>query len=231
MNENTNNASAQFTDRIYFVSRVTVLLCLTTFLIVPIALSWIYGYAIDWNTTLRNGLTIMATFTLAGVCENVSYAPLIGPGALFSACVSGELSNIKVPAALNAMKVLEVEPGTEKGNIISTLAVSACTFVTATIAFLGMLFLAPIVAPIFDNPYINPAFTNLVPIIFDAILIPSVLRNLKGTLPIVAFPLVIIFVFGLSFFRSMQGYLILITALISVAYRYLIDKDKFAKNN
>lgn len=169
------NSELQFTNKIHKVGRITVLACLISFIALPISLSIIYKAPIDYGLVLTNGGGIFLSFTVVAISENLSYAPLIEPGALYTACVTGDLSNMKVPAAVNAMKILGVEEGTEKGNMAYILAVTTCTFVTASIALAGMVFLAPIVEPIFENPYIKPAFDNLVPAIFGALLIPKLI--------------------------------------------------------
>lgn len=215
-----------FTDRIHFLGRLTVAICLTSFILLPIILSWIHKAPIDYSLTMKNGLPIFITFIVVAVSENISYAPIIGPGALYTSCVTGDLSNMKVPAAINAMKLLKADPGSEKGDAISIIAVSMCTFVTAAIALSGMLFLAPIITPIFENPIINPAFSNLIPAIFGALLIPAIVKNPIATLPVFILPIIIIFIIGRTAYSGNQGYILIGCALAAIAYNYLIGKSK-----
>jgi hypothetical protein len=219
-----NIETKNFTNRIHFVGRITVAICLITFIMVPIILSIIYEAPIDYSVTMKNGFTIFIMFIVVAVSENISYAPIIGPGALYTSCITGDLSNMKVPAAINAMELLKVKQGTEKGDVISIIAVSMCTFVTAVIALAGMLFLAPIIAPIFENEIIQPAFSNLIPAIFGALLLPSIIKSPKTTLPVFVLPIVLILIIGRSVFSSNQGYVLIGCAIVSILYSYFINK-------
>jgi hypothetical protein len=165
-------------------------------------------------------------FVLSAICENVTYAPIIGPGALYTACVSGELSNLKVPAAINAMQVVNAEPGSEKGNLISIIAVCMCTFVTAALALLGMVFLAPIIDPIFNHPVINPAFTNILPALFGALIVPQLAKSPKESLPVFILPVIIFLIIGANTYRTIQGFLIVGVGIIAIFYSYLLNKKK-----
>jgi hypothetical protein len=217
-----------FSNRVHLFGRISVLICLTSFIMIPILLSWIYRAPINYANTLQAAIPILLMFTFAGICENLSYAPLVGPGALYASCVSGDLSSMKIPAAMNAMKVAKVEPGTEKGDVISILATSACTFVTASLALMGMLFLAPIIQPIFNHPAINPSFMNLVPAIIGTLLIPKLLKNPKVGLPILAVLVILIFAIGRGTYSGNQGYIMLATAIVSVAYAVLLNRKKLS---
>ncbi|WP_265459038.1 hypothetical protein [Enterococcus sp. HY326] len=215
----------KFNNQIHRAGRITVFIVLVCFISLPIILSTIYGTSLNIGEVLQNALPIMLMFTVVGLSENLAYTPLIGPGALYIACVTGDLSNMKVPASKNAMELLNATAGTEKGNLISILAVSTCTVVTTGLAFLGMLFLAPIIEPIYNNVYINPAFANLLPAIFGALIVPTLFSNLKINLPIFILPIIIMLAFGSEFFSSNQGYILLFCAVIGAGFSYFAGKS------
>lgn len=225
------SSANKFSNRIHMIGRVTVIVCLFCFIMLPISLSWIYKAPIDYYVTMENAVSILLTFTFSAICENISYAPVIGAAALYTSCVTGDVSNMKVPAAINAMDIVNVKPGTEKGDIISLLSVSTCTFVTTGIALLGMLFLAPIIDPIYNNPYINPAFANIIPAIFGALLVPYIVKMPKESLPILAIPIIVILIAGRDTFSQIQGYLILIVAVVSVVFSYFMNKKKIYESD
>jgi hypothetical protein len=215
-----------FTNRIHRVGRITVLVCLTCFIGLPIVLSFIFHAPINYALTAQNGLSIFVMFVVASICEITAYTPIVGPGAIYAACVSGELANMKVPAAINAMQVVNVQPGSEKGNIVSIIAVSTCTFFTTALALLGMIFLAPIVAVVFNNPIINPAFANIIPALFGALIVPSLVKAPKESLPVFVLPIIILLIIGPKTYGAIQGYLILGVGIIAICYSYLLNKKK-----
>ena len=140
------------------------------------------------------------------------------------ACVTGNVSNMKIPAAVNAMEVAGYEPGTEKADVISIIAVAASTFVTTAIVFLGMLFLAPLFEPIYNNPFLQPAFANMVPALFGALLFPYVAKAPKQAILPILLPIAVIFIVGRTFFSSYQSYIMMIIIIFSALYSYGLHK-------
>lgn len=213
-----------FYEKIHMLGRITVVLALICFMGVPIGLAVANNVAIDIKSILQNGAPIFVTFAISGICENLSFTPIIGSGALYMACVTGNVSNMKIPAAVNAMEIAGCAPGTDKGDVISIIAVAASTFVTTAIVFLGMLFLAPIFAPIYNNPFLQPAFQNMVPALFGALLFPYIAKAPKQAIVPILVPIVVIFIVGRAFFSSNQSYIMVAVILLSAGYSYMLHK-------
>lgn len=215
-----------FYEKIHMLGRSTVVLALLCFMAVPFGLAVANGVRLDLGAVLRNGAPIFITFGVSGICENLSFAPIIGSGALYMACVTGNVSNMKIPAAVNAMEIAGCAPGTDKGDVISIIAVAASTFVTTVIVFLGMLFLAPIFAPIYNNPFLQPAFQNMVPALFGALLFPYIAKAPKQAVVPILVPIFLIFIVGREFFSSNQSYIMVAVILLSAVYSYMLHKKK-----
>lgn len=213
-----------FYTRIHNLGRITVILALICFMAVPFGLSIAFDAPLDFGSIVENGAPIFLTFAISGICENLSFMPIIGSGALYMACVTGNVSNMKIPAAVNAMEVAGYAPGTEKADVISIIAVAASTFVTTAIVFLGMLFLAPLFEPIYNNPFLQPAFANMVPALFGALLFPYVAKAPKQAILPIILPIVVIFIVGRAFFSSYQSYIMMIIIIFSALYSYALHK-------
>ncbi|MFR4009250.1 MAG: hypothetical protein ACLT0Y_08275 [Christensenellales bacterium] len=56
-------------------------------------------------------------FWTVGTIEVFTYAPMLGAGGSYLGFVTGNLTNLKVPCALNAMRSAGVEPGSEEGEV------------------------------------------------------------------------------------------------------------------
>lgn len=213
-----------FYEKIHALGRITVVLALVCFMGVPFGLAVANGVSLDLPSILQNGAPIFLTFAISGICENLSFTPIIGSGALYMACVTGNVSNMKIPAAVNAMEIAGCTPGSDRGDVISIIAVAASTFVTTAIVFLGMLFLAPIFAPIYNNPFLQPAFQNMVPALFGALLFPYILKAPKQAIVPILVPIVLIFIVGRAFFSSNQSYIMVAVIILSAIYSYMLHK-------
>ena len=221
-----NMKKRSFSDTVHLLGRITVLVTISCFILLAILLALGYGIPIQFGKMLSTSLPLFFTFALTAICENVSYAPIIGCGALYMACVTGNVSNMKVPASINAMEISGYTSGSEKGDIISIIAVASSTFVTTIIVFLGMLFLAPIFEPVYNNVFLQPGFKNLVPALFGAILFPMIGKAKMQAIIPVLMPIILSFICGRSFFSQNQSYLMVAVILVSVFVAYQSNKKK-----
>lgn len=218
-----------FNDKIHIIGRITVIFAILGFVGVPIGLSISSNTPIDYSTVMKNGIPVFLIFGISAVCENLSYAPLIGSGALYMACVTGNVGNMKIPAAINAMKLSNCQPGTPKADVHALLAVAVSSFVTTLIVFLGMLFLAPIFAPIYNNEFLKPAFENLLPALFGALLFPYIKSCFKQAIISVGIPIILVPLLGRKFFSSNQSFVMMAVIILSVVTSYWMYKKKILK--
>lgn len=216
----------EYRNKLHRLGRFTVILALACFMLVPFALAAINGINIDVAAALKNGVPLLLTFTITAVVENLSFMPMIGSGALYMSCVTGNVSNMKIPAAMNAMELAGYEPGSEQSEIIAMVAVAASTFVTTGIVFAGMLFLAPLFEPVYNNPFLQPAFQNMVPALFGALVAPAILKSPKQSVVPILLPIIVVLSVGRKFFSSNQSYIMVGVILCSCFYTYLLYKQK-----
>ena len=148
-----------------------------------------------------------------GVIEVITYTPMLGTGGTYLAFVTGNLTSLKAPSALNAMENAEVKPGTEEGEVISTIAIATCSIVPTLILALGVCALA-IVAPILDSPALTPAFDNILPALFGGLAVVYVSKNWKLAITPLVF-MVLIFLAVPSLANSV-GVLVPVGVLIAL---------------
>lgn len=94
------------------------------------------------------------------------------------------------------MEVAGYTAGSDRADVVAIIAVAASTFVTTAIVFLGMLFLAPLFEPIYNNAFLQPAFQNMVPALMGALLFPFILKAPKQAIVPIALPIIAILVIG-----------------------------------
>ncbi len=146
-------------------------------LLVPFVFSWIHN---AWPTTdlaIKGFMTVGIIYIPIGIIETLNYAPMLGVGATYISHVTGNISNMKLPAALSAMKQAKVEPGSDEAEIISTLAVASSSIITIIIIMVGVLVLLPYISVI--DKYLGTVTDYLVPAIFGALGVVFVIRHYK----------------------------------------------------
>lgn len=110
-----------FDNKIHRMGRISTLIVWVFFLLVPFAVCMVFELNMDWILTIKAAAPIMLIFAVTGVCEKLSMSPIIGPGAVYLASSTGNIQNMKLPAALNAMNIMNCEEGSEKGRVISII--------------------------------------------------------------------------------------------------------------
>lgn len=223
---NQTKSSPDFSTQVHRLGRFTVLLALTGFIGFPILFAALTQTAIDWGIVMTASLAVLPTFTVTAVSENLAYCPMIGSGAVYIACVTGNISNMKLPACVNAMELADCEPGSEKGDVLSILAVCSSTITTTILMFLGMLFLAPLFEPVYNNPVLQPAFLNLIPAMMGALLIPHILRSAKDCIVPILIPVVCVLLLGPSVFSTYQSFIMIGVMILAVFASYKLHQKE-----
>lgn len=214
-----------FDDKIHSLGRTTTAIMWVFFIMVPLGTTLYFKLHIDILRMATVVLPIAVTFALVGLAEKLSMAPIIGPGAIYLASTTGNVQNMKLPAALNAMRIMEVEEGSEKGRIVAIIAVASSAVVTTIIIFMGMLFLAPLITPLLSNPLVKPAFDNILPALMGPMVLPVVMKNLKAAT--VPFSIAIIFALILgSTYGTVQSIVMVVVILLSLGIFKVITGRK-----
>lgn len=147
-------------------------------LLVPVAICVYYQAWPEGTAVLKGLLGVAPIYWTVGAIEVITYTPMLGVGGTYLAFVTGNLTSLKAPSALNAMENAEVKPGTEEGEVISTMAIATSSIVTTLVIAAGVAALTAI-APILDSPVLKPAFDNILPALFGGLAVVYVGKNWK----------------------------------------------------
>ncbi len=147
-------------------------------LMVPAAICVYYDAWPQMTAVLKGLLGVAPIYWTVGVIEVITYTPMLGTAGTYLSFVTGNLTSLKAPSALNAMENAKVKPGTEEGEVISTIAIATCTIVTTLILVVGVFALA-LLTPILNSPELKPAFDNILPALFGGLAVVYVSKNWK----------------------------------------------------
>lgn len=145
---------------------------------VPAAICLYYNAWPEASAVLKGLLGVAPIYWTVGVIEVITYTPMLGTGGTYLAFVTGNLTSLKAPSALNAMENAEVKPGTEEGEVISTIAIATCSIVTTLVLVVGVCLLT-LITPVLDSPTLAPAFDNILPALFGGLAVVYVSKNWK----------------------------------------------------
>lgn len=144
----------------------------------PFAVALIFQALPDWNGLLMGLIATAPMYWAVGVVETFTYIPMLGAGGSYLSFVTGNISNLKMPCALNALEQAEVKASSEEGEVVSTIAIAISSIVTTIIIILGVLLIVPL-TPVLENPILTPAFDQMIPALFGGLGVAFVSRNWK----------------------------------------------------
>ena len=124
-----------------FYGKIWVWTAVVVVLLVPIAICLYYDAWPQGTAVLKGLLGVAPIYWTVGVIEVITYTPMLGTAGTYLAFVTGNLTSLKAPSALNAMESAEVKPGTEEGEVISTIAIATCAIVTTLVLLLFLEFI------------------------------------------------------------------------------------------
>lgn len=212
-----------YEDMTHVYGRIWMFSALIVIFMVPISICVYYDAWPEGSAVLKGLLGVAPIFWTVGLIEVFTYTPMLGAGGSYLGFVTGNLTNLKVPSALTAMENAKVKPGSEEGEIISTIAIATSSIVTTIIIALGVFLLAQI-TPILDSPVLKPAFDNILPALFGGLAVVYVSKNWKIALTPLIF-MIVLFLAVPSLSGSV-GVLVPVGALLSIgAARILYKKN------
>lgn len=215
--------NSSYNDKTHYYGRVWILLALVILIMVPISICVYYKAWPPFTAVLKGLLGVAPIFWTVGTIEVFTYGPMLGTAGSYLAFVTGNITNMKAPSALNAMENANVKPGTEEGEVVSTLAIATSSIVTTIIISLGVMLLS-LLTPLLNSPELKPAFDNILPSLFGGLAVVYISKYWKLSLAPLIF-MIVLFLLVPSLASSV-GVLVPVGVLISLgAARILYKKN------
>ena len=188
----------------------------------PLTVAAIFGAAPDWKAL---GVGLLATapmYWAVGAIETVTFVPMLGAGGSYLSFVTGNLSNLKLPCALNALEQNNVSASSEEGEIISTIAIATSSIATTIIIIIGVICIVPL-TPILEAPVLVPAFEQMLPALFGGLGVAFISKNWKIAIaPIVLMLVLFIFVPALN--AGTVGIMVPVSVVFTIAVSRVMYK-------
>ena len=212
---------SQYEISVHLYGRIWMGLALCAMLAVPTAICIHYDAWPSLTNVLKGLLGVAPMFWTVGVIEVFTFAPMLGTGGTYLAFVTGNLTNLKVPCALNAMEAAKVKAGSEEGEAISTIAIATSAITTTIVIAIGVFGLG-FLRPVLESPTFKPAFDSILPALFGALGAVFVSKNVKLAMAPLLF-MVVLFLLqpGLA---SAVGILVPVGVLIAVGVARILYK-------
>lgn len=194
-----------------------------------------FGEVINIST-----ISILMIYIPVGISEALSYTPILG-SSTYLTFITGNIMNLKVPVAVNAMKLAKKEANTPEGEAISCVAVSVSSIMTVIILALAAL-LSTWISPVFELPAVKTASNYLIPALFGSLTLglfssiktgKKVVKNgIAGVIPVLIIVTVLALLVRISSGGSlfgMIGFLILFMLPVAIISSRIMWKKGIIK--
>ena len=213
-----------YTDSVHFYGRIWTATAIFLLLMAPTAICVYYNAWPEMQYVLKGLLAVAPIYWTVGIIEVLTYAPMLGTGGTYLSFITGNLTNLKVPCALNAMEAAKVKPASEEGEAISTVAIATSSIVTTLVIAAGVLLLGYL-QPILESPVLAPAFDNIMPALFGGLGVVYISKNPKIAIAPLVFMVVLFLI--MPSLASSVGILVPVGALLAIGVsRMLYNKGK-----
>ena len=185
-----------YMDKVHTWGRISCIISLVFFLCIPLAIS-LHLNVWPSLSVVGKGLASLLIFFVTGVVEVIAYSPMLGAGGTYLSFVSGNIMNLKMPCALNAMENAKVKANTEEGEVITTIAIAASTITTTVIiaVFVIIFALNPKFSEIMSSDTFSPAFQQVTYTIFGSLAATYFVKHWKISIfPIAAVTVLLLFI-------------------------------------
>ena len=214
------NKNLSYMDSVHHYGRIWNLSMTAVLLSFPVAVALIFNAAPDWNSLLLGLLATAPMYWAVGLVETITYVPMLGAGGSYLSFVTGNISNLKLPCALNSLEQAGVKANSEEGEIISTISIAVSSIVTTVIIILGVILIVPL-TPVLENEALQPAFSQMLPALFGALGVVFVSKNWKISIaPIILMLVLFIFVPALN--ESTVGIMVPVGVLFTLCVSRLL---------
>ena len=172
----------EFNNSLHRIGRVTMVLMIALLLMVPVAFGMMNGLSPSWQGFVNGIIKVAIIYYPTSIVEFLIYTPMLGVGGSYLSFITGNVTNMRIPCAMNAASIAKTEPGTAEHEIISTIAVATSAITTTLVILVGVVCLVPL-QPVLQSELLQPAFNNVVPALFGALGLKYFAKSLRLSAP------------------------------------------------
>ncbi len=159
---------------------------------------------------------ILAIYIPVGISEALSYTPLMGTSS-YLGFITGNIMNLKLPCAVNALKIAGKEANTPEGDVVASIGVAASSIMTVVILTLAAAMVS-VISPIFELQAVKTMSSYLLPALFGSMTLglfasssagsKVVVGGIKGVIP------VLVIISAVCIFARIAGFAGMILGLV-----------------
>lgn len=214
--------SLSYMDSVHRSGRIWGIVMACVLFAFPVVLSVVFSTLPNWEVLAKGILATAPMYWAVGIIEIFTYVPMLGAGGTYLSFITGNISNLKLPCAVDAMERAGVKASDEEGEVISTISIAVSSIVTTLIVLVGVICIVPL-APLLESPVLAPAFDMILPALFGGLAVVFISKNAKLSVAPIALML-ILFIFVPALNASTVGIMVPVGVLFTVGVARILYK-------
>ncbi len=193
----------EYMPKMHRIGKLTGFLGVALSFLPALMLAVVYGLLPDPAALLTAFVACASAFGFLWVVEPISYFTVLGPVGTYMAFLSGNISNMRVPCASMAQVSAGVEPGTEKGQIISVIGMATSIIINVSVLTIGVILGSSVLSRL--PVAVTEALNYLLPALFGALLMQFGMKRLGFASGMLAFAILIYVAIKAGIFGWLPG--------------------------
>jgi hypothetical protein len=213
-----------YEHRTHVLGRIWNITALVLFLLYPVVCGLIFRTSVSWPAFITGFIATAVIFYPVTFIEFFTFVPMLGSAGSYLAFVTGNLTNLKIPCALNAMDKAGVSAASEEGELISTIAIATSSIVTTVIVAAGVLLMAVSgFGDLLASETLAPAFNNIMPALFGALGVVFIAKDWKTAVAPAVISL-LFFIFGGAIAATVGSLFVTVSVVVAIVVARILYK-------
>lgn len=226
---------SDYVNKAHNTGRIGTVIAIAFMVGIPIVLCMIYDIMPSFSQVATGAIGLLTIYVPTALSEVVSFTPMLG-SSCYITFITGNVQNLKIPCALNALDITGASQGSELGDTVSAIGVATSSMVTMIIVALGVVLLTPL-QPILTHPLMKTATSFMLPALFGSLVTTTILGKKSGDYMIKNKPLamviplicVIAFNYLIHPIKGKEGFAMLACIPFTIACAYMFYKKGIIK--
>lgn len=225
---NNSPYKEKFEPKATLLGRIILTVSLLVFF-VPFLTTWfVFGIQPNWQMLVKALIPWLILNLPWWISYPISYVPILGVPGTFLCFLSGNVANMRIPAALAAQKATKTEMGTDEGSLMSIIGLSMSVYVNLIILAIGVLAGEAVLSAL--PPSITSALNYLLPALFGCILAMFLEGNVPAAIVSIASAMVLTVAYNNGVFAFIPFdtsiFVMLIPIILAVLTAIAANKSK-----
>lgn len=184
----------EFNNSLHRLGKLLLIAAMILLLSVPFVIGALNSVMPGLGGFLSGMAKVGIIYIPVAIVEFLVYTPMLGVGGSYISFLTGNVTNMKIPCAMNARDMAGTTVGTPENEIVSTISTATSAIVTTLVIVAGVILITPL-QPVLQSETLLPAFNNVVPALFGALGLKYFAKSPKiAVIPLLFMSLLCVFV-------------------------------------